>query len=96
MEEYDTLDIIKILVTANELGLLELILHLQSFLIEKKANWIEQNFGLIYQTSFENDSFLELQKYCTDLISRELEKVFKSSNFSSIPENLFVSMIIFK
>ncbi|RIA82870.1 BTB/POZ protein, partial [Glomus cerebriforme] len=68
LEEYDISDIIKIMVTANELSLQELIPYLESFLIENKTNWMEQNFDLIYQTSFENDSFLELQKYCTDLI----------------------------
>ncbi|RIA91511.1 hypothetical protein C1645_821918 [Glomus cerebriforme] len=32
--------------------------------------WLEQNFDLIYQMSFKDDSFLELQKYCTDLMSK--------------------------
>ena len=54
---------------------------------------MEQNIDLIYQTSFENDSFLELQKYCTDLMTKEPDKLFKSPNFSSIPEKLLVSII---
>ena len=29
---------------------------------------MEQNFNLINQTSFEHDSFLKLQEFCTDLI----------------------------
>src|SRR5438034_9957165 len=78
LKEYDTLDIIKILVAANELGLQELFPYLESFLIENKANWMEQNFDLIYQTSFENNSFLQLQKYCTDLISKKPCKIFNS------------------
>ena len=69
-------NIIKILVSASELNLQELIPHLQSFLIQKKSNWMEQNFNLVYQTSFENNSFLELQKFCTELISKEPEKNF--------------------
>ena len=71
MKELDPSDIIKILVTASELRLQELIAYLQSFLIENQANWIEQNFNFIYQLSSENDSFLEFQKYCTDLMSKE-------------------------
>ena len=47
LEEYDVSDIIKILVVANELSLQELITYLQSYLIGKKANWMEQNFNLI-------------------------------------------------
>jgi hypothetical protein len=69
LEEYDISDIIKILVAGSKLGLQELIIYLQSFLIETQANWIELNFDLIYKTSFENDSFLELQEFCTDLFN---------------------------
>src|SRR5579871_1046912 len=54
---------------------------------------MEQNFNLIYQTSFENDSFLELQKYCTELTTKHPDKIFQSPNFSSIPEKLLVSVI---
>src|SRR5581483_11742621 len=93
LEEYDTSDIIKILVTGNKFGLQDLITFLQTFLIETKSNWMEQNFNLIYQISYENNSFLELQKYCTDLTSKEPDKIFKSLNFSSIPEKLLVSLI---
>src|SRR5207248_742877 len=64
-----------------------------SFLTKNKANWMEKNFNLIYQTSFEHNSFLELQKYCTDLISKEPVKIFKSLDFSTIPEKLLVSLI---
>jgi len=54
---------------------------------------MEQNFNLIYQTSFEKNSFLELQKYCTDLISKKPDEIFKSSDFSTISEKLLVSLI---
>ncbi|RGB25828.1 hypothetical protein C1646_441420 [Rhizophagus diaphanus] len=54
---------------------------------------MEQNFNLIYQTSFENNSFLELQKYCTDLISKNPEKIFESSNYSLISEKILISLI---
>ncbi|POG77268.1 BTB/POZ protein [Rhizophagus irregularis DAOM 181602=DAOM 197198] len=93
LEEYDTSDIIYVLCAANEFGLKELIVDIQSFLVKTKADWMESNFNLIYQTSFENDSFLELQKFCTDLTSKEPDKIFKSPNFSSISENLLVSLI---
>jgi len=54
---------------------------------------MEQNFNLIYQTSFENYSFLELQKYCTDLISKEPSKILNLPNFSLIPEKLLITLI---
>jgi hypothetical protein len=93
LKDYNNLDIVKLLIAANELNLQELVIYLQSFLIKNKTNWMEQNFNLIYQTSFENDSFLELQKYCTDLISKGPDKIFNSLNFSSILEKLLVTII---
>ncbi|PKY46736.1 hypothetical protein RhiirA4_461689 [Rhizophagus irregularis] len=54
---------------------------------------MEQNFNLIYQTCFENDSFLELQNFCTNLTSEEPDKIFKSLNFASIPEKLLITII---
>ncbi|GES98947.1 carbohydrate-binding module family 13 protein [Rhizophagus clarus] len=93
LEGYDTLDIIKILVAGSELGLRELINYLQSFLIKNEASWMELNFNEIYRISFENDSFLELQNYCNDLISKEPDKIFKSLDYSSTPENLLIKLI---
>jgi hypothetical protein len=81
------------LVTANELGLQELIIHLQSFLIKNEKTWINQNFNLIYQISFNNDAFLKLQNFCTGLISKEPEKVFNSIDFNSISEKCLISLI---
>ncbi|UZO02530.1 uncharacterized protein OCT59_021010 [Rhizophagus irregularis] len=90
LEEYDISDI---LVTASELSLRELNNYLQSFLVKNKASWIEQNFNLVYQTSFENDSFLELQTYCNNLILKKPDKIFKSLNFSLIPEKVLISLV---
>ena len=36
---------------------------------------------------------MELQKYCTNLISNEPDKIFKSPKFSSISEKLLFSLI---
>jgi hypothetical protein len=54
---------------------------------------MEQNFSLIYQTSFENNSFLELQDFCTDLMSKQPEKIFSSSDFTSISEKSLTTLI---
>jgi hypothetical protein len=93
LAKYDIPNIIKILVAANDLNLQELVLHLQLFLIENKANWTEQNFSLMYQTSFEYDSFLDLQKFCRDLITKYPEKIFNSPDFTSLPEKTLISLV---
>jgi hypothetical protein len=62
-------------------------------LIINKENWINQNFNLIYQTSFNNDTFLKLQNFCIELISREPKKVFNSIDFNSISEKCLITLI---
>ncbi|RIA94284.1 hypothetical protein C1645_818279 [Glomus cerebriforme] len=91
--EYETSDIIKILSAANELNLQELIPYLQSFLIKNKKDWMEQNLCLIYQMSFENDSYLKFQEFCTELIPKQPEKIFDSPDFTSISEKSLTSLI---
>jgi hypothetical protein len=93
LETYDVLEIIKVLEAADELSLQELIAYLQIYLIENKANWIEQNFNLINQKSFKHDSFLKLQQFCTELTFKDPEKIFKSPDFVSISEKFLVSLI---
>ncbi|GBC27173.1 BTB/POZ protein [Rhizophagus irregularis DAOM 181602=DAOM 197198] len=93
LKECDTLDIVKILIAASELSPHELIPHLQFFLIENKVDWMIQNFSLIYKPSFENESFLELRKFCIKLISKEPEKIFDSPDFTSISEKSLISII---
>jgi hypothetical protein len=78
------------LVAANELDLQELVIDIQSFLIENKANWIMQNFqnfNLVYQTSVENDSFLELRNFCAEIMSNEM------LDLTSISEKSLMSLI---
>ena len=81
------------MVASSELSLQELITHLQSFLIEDRKNWMEQNFNLIYHTSFENDSFLKLQNFCSELMFKEPEKIFNSIDFTSLSEKCMISLI---
>ncbi|CAB4407629.1 unnamed protein product [Rhizophagus irregularis] len=93
LKEYDTSNIIKLLVAANELNLQELITYIQSHLVENEMNWMEQHFNLIYRTSFENDSFFGLQRYCNELISKKPEKDIQIARFQFNPENLLISVI---
>ncbi|PKK70200.1 BTB-domain-containing protein [Rhizophagus irregularis] len=93
LKDYDSSDIIKILKTSKELGLQELIPYLESYLIENKENWMEQNFDLIYQMSYENDSFLKLQNYCKDFIIKNPDKILKSLNTFSISEDLLLTIL---
>ncbi|PKK70381.1 hypothetical protein RhiirC2_779767 [Rhizophagus irregularis] len=85
--------IFQILLAADELFLQELIDYLQKYLIENKSEWMEQHFEFIHRTSFQYNSLLEIQRFCTDFMSKSPEKVFKSLDFTSLPEKSLVQLI---
>ncbi len=89
----DLLDVMNILVAAESLNLQEIVNYLQSYLIKEKTKWMEENFSLIHDTIFQSNNFIELQKYCTDLMSKNPEKIFKSLDFISISEKSLISLI---
>ncbi|GES90296.1 hypothetical protein GLOIN_2v1779084 [Rhizophagus clarus] len=93
LNEQEPSEILRILVAADKLHLQELIDYLQKYLIENKSEWMEQYFELIYQTSFQSNSLLELQEFCTNFMAKSPEKVFKSLDFTLISEKSLVSLI---
>ncbi len=72
----DTLDILKLLIAANELLLQKLVDYLQICLIESKADWMGQHFELIHRTSFQSNNLLELQRFCTNFMANFLKRFF--------------------
>ena len=93
LNEQDTSDFFKVLAAADVLCLQELVDYLQKYLIENKSEWIEQNFGFIQQISSQSNNLLKLQEFCTNLIVQSPEKLFNSSDFTSLSENSLVSII---
>jgi len=81
------------LTAADQLHLQELVDYLQKYLIENKVEWMEQHFGLTYQTSFQSNSLLELQNFCTDYMTKFPQKIFKSLDFTSLSEKSLISLI---
>uniref|UniRef100_A0A1D1Y373 BTB/POZ domain-containing protein 9 n=1 Tax=Anthurium amnicola TaxID=1678845 RepID=A0A1D1Y373_9ARAE len=93
LDDQDISVILEILAVADQLHLQELVDYLQKYLIENKAEMMEQQFELTYQMSFQSDSLLELQQFCTDYMARSPEKMFKSLSFTSLPEKSLISLI---
>uniref|UniRef100_U9UF49 BTB domain-containing protein n=1 Tax=Rhizophagus irregularis (strain DAOM 181602 / DAOM 197198 / MUCL 43194) TaxID=747089 RepID=U9UF49_RHIID len=89
----ETSDILNTLVAADELHLQELVNYLQNYLIENNSEWLEQHFELIHRTSFQSNSLSELQNFCTNLMAESPDKIFKSIDFTSLPEKSLISLI---
>ncbi|RGB30403.1 hypothetical protein C1646_711383 [Rhizophagus diaphanus] len=54
---------------------------------------MEQHFEFIHRTSLQYNSLSEIQQFCTDLMAKSPEKVFKSLDFTSLPEKSLVQLI---
>ncbi|GET64887.1 carbohydrate-binding module family 13 protein [Rhizophagus irregularis DAOM 181602=DAOM 197198] len=93
LNEQEPSETLKILSAADKLHLQELVDYLQQYLIENKVEWMEQHFELTHRTSFHSSFLLELQKFCIDFMAKSPEKVFKSLDFISLPEESLVSLI---
>ncbi len=93
MDGVDPSDVFNVIVTAEILSLQEIVDYLQSYLIEYEAKWMEEHFSLIHNTILQYNSFIELQNYCTDIMSKYPEKIFKSLDFVSISEKSLISLI---
>jgi hypothetical protein len=80
------------LAAADQLHLQELVDYLQKYLIKNKVKWMEQHFGLAYQTSFQSNSLLELQQFCIDCMTKS-PQIFKSLDLTLLSEKSLVSLI---
>jgi hypothetical protein len=49
---------------------------------------MEQNFEFTHRISFQSNSLSDFQKFCTDLMAKSPEKIFKSLDFTSLPEKV--------
>jgi len=93
LNEQDASDILMVLVAANELLLQELVEYLQKYLIENQSEWMKKHFELVHKVCFQSNNLLELQQFCTDLMSESPEKIFKSLDFTLLSEKSLIFLI---
>ncbi|GBB97381.1 hypothetical protein RclHR1_02980020 [Rhizophagus clarus] len=93
LDEQESSDILKILIAADELLLQEIVEYLQDYLVENKSKWIVQHFELVHQTGFQRNNLIKIQQFCTNLMAKSPEKIFKSFDFTSLPEKSLILLI---
>ncbi|EXX53830.1 hypothetical protein RirG_240220 [Rhizophagus irregularis DAOM 197198w] len=93
LNEEEPSEILRVLAVADQLDLQEIIIYLQEYLINNKFEWMEQHFGFVYQTSFQSNTLLELQNFCTNLMTKFPQKIFNSFDFTLISEKSLISLI---
>ncbi|CAG8704176.1 2725_t:CDS:2, partial [Cetraspora pellucida] len=69
LDKHDGVDILNLLMAADELILHDLFGYIQQHLVTYKVQWMEDNFDLVRRTVFQNDRLKRLQEYCVARIS---------------------------
>ncbi|RHZ81869.1 hypothetical protein Glove_117g202 [Diversispora epigaea] len=93
LENVESSDIFDILMTAKQFQFEELVIRLQTFLIESHPSWLKFNFSKIYHSSFQTNNFKALQNFCNDIIVKHPNLIFESDDFGILPEAALVSVI---
>jgi len=93
LSEYGVPTLLDILIAADELILETLIDYIQDFLIDHYNDDMKQSFALLYQIVFDYNSFGKLHTFCTEIASTSPDAVFKSDNFTTMKENVLISLL---
>jgi hypothetical protein len=88
-----SIDILELLIASDELFLKELFNHVQDYLVEKRANWIQKNFVRVLHSVFKLASCKKLQDYCLESICADPLSFFTSNNFLLLNENILYSLL---
>src|SRR5438270_6134645 len=57
-------DVLKLLIAVDELNIQQLISYVQEFLIEHKAEFLQQNPAGILETVYQHETFTDLWNFC--------------------------------
>ncbi|RHZ77147.1 hypothetical protein Glove_185g3 [Diversispora epigaea] len=93
LEGFETSVIFELLIASNELGLDELVEHLQSHLVSKCASWLRLKLAQIYRTSYQIKNLEIIQNFYNDIIAKYPDTIFESENFHSLPEDALISIL---
>src|ERR1051325_1788715 len=77
-------DVLKLLIAVDELNIQQLISYIQEFLIENKAEFLQQNPTGILETVYQHETFTDLCNFCLEKICEEPKVLFNSDKFINL------------
>ncbi|KAG9287958.1 hypothetical protein G9A89_017553 [Geosiphon pyriformis] len=86
-------DVLQILIAADELELLELINYCQEHLIEKESKWLQENAVKTMQTVSYHEAFGKLKEHYSRMVEDNPDFIFKSNDFLSLEESVLVFLL---
>src|SRR3984957_9712783 len=77
-------DVLKLLIAVDELNIQQLISYIQEFLIERKADFLQQNPTGILETVYQHETFTDLWNFCLEEICKDPKILFNSDKFINL------------
>ncbi|EXX71011.1 hypothetical protein GLOIN_2v1874218 [Rhizophagus irregularis DAOM 181602=DAOM 197198] len=77
-------DVLKLLIAVDELGVQQLISHIQEYLIEHQTEFLYQNPTGILEVVYQHETFTDLWNFCLETICEEPEILFDSDKFFNL------------
>src|ERR1700761_7851923 len=77
-------DVLKLLIAVDELNIQQLISYIQEFLIEHKAEFLQQNPTGVLETVYQHETFTDLWNFCLEKICKEPKILFNSDKFINL------------
>ncbi|GBB98676.1 hypothetical protein RclHR1_00330003 [Rhizophagus clarus] len=91
--KYSGENVLRLLITSDELILEELFEHVQDYLIKKRTTWIQENFVLVLHTVSRLTSCKKLHDYCLESICEDPRPFFTSKNFPLLDKEILYGLL---
>jgi len=82
-----------VLMTTDELELLELLNDVQQYIIEKKDEFLSDNPVKILRKIWLHEAFIPLRDICIDIICKQPSILFDCDEFCEIPESILIHFL---
>ncbi|CAG8592841.1 18884_t:CDS:2 [Acaulospora morrowiae] len=93
LRELDCTEIFNVLIAADELGLQKFIIYIQKFLIENRANFLQEDPVRMLRTVIYYEAFDDLKKFCVEAILADPDILFGSNKFLALEENPLIAIL---
>ena len=78
---------------ASKIALVDLLIEIEAYLIEKQKEWIEQNIVTVHTYALSTAPLKELLNYCNGIMVSHPNLVFKSNDFATLPKETLINLL---
>src|SRR6185369_11525937 len=84
---------ISLLNGASKLELFDLLVAIETYLVEKQKEWIQQNIITVHMYALSTAPFNRLLGYCNRLMVLNPDIVLKSNEFATLPKENLINLL---